>query len=271
MPSSEGSTNQIKEKPQKHLTDDQHNETKEQGRVTQPVASIAGRSELQNRESESGQTNRYAQIRQCYDGVKRWARIVTKDFRHRSYRATFFLEVLGFLVLSFYAWEAYKQKVEMAKSVEQQVLSNGPLIYPNGAAPTGFTADHIPNKVHVIFHNYGKSLALTIVAIGHIMMSGKSPPRDPNCDPDVTSLPKGAYIDALEADPTKSLEKDWLPLNEKELSEDNRGQTLYAVGCVYYYGIDRTHIFYTDVCVLWDPTKPQVFQTCNDPARSYAR
>src|ERR1700687_1357899 len=98
MPTSEGSTNQIKEPRQARLTDDQQNETKEQGRITQPVAPIAGRFELRERETESGQKDRHAQLRQCYNGAKRWARIVTKDFRRRSYRATFFLEVLGFFV-----------------------------------------------------------------------------------------------------------------------------------------------------------------------------
>jgi hypothetical protein len=253
------------------LTDDQYNETKEQGRITQPIAPATGRPELQRREPESGQKDRYAQILQCYGIAERWANIVTKDFRRNLYRARFFLEVLGFLVLSFYAWEAYRQKVEMAKGVEQQVLSNGPLIYQNGVDARESTNDGIPNEAHVTFHNYGKSLALTVVVIGHIMAgdSADSPPHDPGCNPNVSSLPKGSYLDALDPDPNRPFYKDWAPLDEKQLSEVRNGKSLYAVGCVYYYGIDRTHIFYTDVCVLWDRAKG--FQTCNDPARSYAR
>ena len=116
--------NEIEKAPEKRLTDDQHNETKEQGRVTQPVAPIAGRPELQERQTEGGQYNRYAKIRECYESANRWKRIVGKDFRRNLYHARFVLEVLGFLVLGFYAWQAYRQKVEMVISVGQQIAAN---------------------------------------------------------------------------------------------------------------------------------------------------
>jgi hypothetical protein len=268
MPTYEGSTNQIKEPPQARLTDDQQNETKEQGRITQPVAPIAGRLELQERETESGQKDRYAQLRQCFSGAKRWARIVTRDFRRRLYRATFFLEILAFLVLGFYAWEAYTQKVEMAKSVDQQVLSNGPLIYHNGIEATGRGLKNIPNKVKITFRNYGRSLALSIVTIGHIVVAdGESPPVDSACDEN-GKLPKTAYVDAMDPDPAKALIKEWLPT--ESVSDIEPGQTLYVVGCVYYRGVDRVRRYFTDVCAFWTPTKPQEFQSCDIPDRNYA-
>jgi hypothetical protein len=256
------------------LTDDQYNETKEQGRVTQPIAPIAGRAELQERQTEGREHDRYAQIRQCSESLKDWAQKVSKDFGRKLHHARFVLEVLGFFVLTFYAWQAYKQRLEMTRSVAQQVLSSGPLMYPNGVAPTGFTVDNIPNKAHIRFHNYGNSLALNIVTIGHIIMGdAKTPPHDPGCNPNATSLPKeGSFVDALETGADRQpLEKDWFPINERELIQANNGRTLYVVGCVYYYGIDRTHLFFTDICLYWDRAKPQVFQTCNDTARSYAR
>jgi hypothetical protein len=160
--------------PQKHLTDEQHKETKEQGRTTQPIAPIAGRSELQEREAESSQNNRYAQIRQCYSDAKRWAHIVGKDFRRNLYHARFSLEVLGFLVLSFYAWQAYRQKVEMAISVNQQIVANK-LAHDNAATqlrayvvfgnPDGVLADFgnevSPNKrmIKLHFYNAGETTA----------------------------------------------------------------------------------------------------------------
>jgi hypothetical protein len=62
---------------------------------------------LENRESERRQENRQAQVQQFRDGAKRWLRIVSKDFRRRFYRAPFFVEVIGLLVLSGYAWAAH--------------------------------------------------------------------------------------------------------------------------------------------------------------------
>lgn len=205
--------------------------------------------------------------------MKRWLRILGKDFRRRLYRATFALEVLGVLIVGCYTLQAWKQSRLLTQSVNEQVLSNGPLIYPHGVEATGWTADKIPvpNKVHIIFHNYGKSLALTVVTIGQIMMGdAKSPPRDPSCDEFAVSVPKSDFIDAMEPDPTKSLEKDWFPAKGEDSSEANNGRSLYVVGCVYYFGIDRIHRYFTDVCVHWDRAKPQDFQTCNDPARSFA-
>lgn len=116
--------NDSEKAPKKRLTDDQHSETKEQGRVTQLIAPIAGRSELQERQAESRQHDRYAQIYKCYEIAKRRTRIVGKDFRRNLRHARFVLEVFGFLVLSFYAWQAYRQRVEMTKSVDQQVAAN---------------------------------------------------------------------------------------------------------------------------------------------------
>jgi hypothetical protein len=134
------------------LTDDQHNETKDQGRVTDTATPIAGRSELQNRESESRQEDRYAQVRQFLDGAKRWKHILTKDFRRRVYRAPFFIEVVGFLVVCFYAAQAYQANI-----LTRQVLeaTTRPVVVVRG-----YDADKC---VCALLENAGKNTAITSV------------------------------------------------------------------------------------------------------------
>jgi hypothetical protein len=169
-----------------------------------------------------------------------------------------------------YAYEACKQSGLMTQSVNEQVLSNGPLVYPNGVEAIGWTADKIPNKVQITFRNYGKSLALTMVTVGHIMMGDiDSPPTDPACN-ETGNLPKTTIVDAMEPDPKQSIVKEWVPAEGEDVSQAKYGRTLYVVGCSYYLGIDRIHRYFTDVCVYWAPSKPQDFQACNDPKRSYA-
>lgn len=145
------------------------------------IAPIAGRSELQNRESEAGQENRCAQIRQCRDSVKRWLRILSKDFRRRLYRAPFFLELIGVLVVGFYAYEAYKQNVLLGKSVAQQVLVNRPVVFPDGIYRDG--TDAYPVQARVVIVNFGKTVALEVAAPGEVASApSKEPaPYDPRC------------------------------------------------------------------------------------------
>jgi hypothetical protein len=90
------------------LTNDQSNEPKEQGRITQPATPIAGRSELQNREPESGQQYPRAQTNQFYENIRRWRRIIFKDFKRRLHKASFALEVVAILVAGIYTFEAWK-------------------------------------------------------------------------------------------------------------------------------------------------------------------
>src|ERR1700689_2499279 len=103
---------------QKRLTDDLDNETKEQGRVTQPVTPIAGRSELEDQQTEPRLENRRAQVRQSLDSAKRWLRILSKDFRRRLYRATFVVEVIGVLGVCFYAVQAWQANKLVGQSIE---------------------------------------------------------------------------------------------------------------------------------------------------------
>ena len=48
------------------------------------------------------------------------------------------------------------------------------------------------------------------------------------------------------------------------------GQVLYVVGCVYYFGLDKTKTYFSDLCVVWAPKAPQDFQPCDEPERNRA-
>jgi hypothetical protein len=109
--------NEIKKAPQKHLTDDHQHDAKEQGRVTQSIAPIARRSELQNAESERSENDGDHRIQRAYQGFKRWLSIIVKDFRRRVYRVPFILEVIGLIILGVYTYQARR-----ANQLTQEVV-----------------------------------------------------------------------------------------------------------------------------------------------------
>jgi len=170
-----------------------------------------------------------------------------------------------------YAREAHKQNVLIAQSVEQEVLNNRPVVYENGVAPSERTQDSIPSKVKIRFKNLGKSLALTVVSVGHILVrsAGEPTPVDLDCNEN-GALPKVTKMESAIA-PSESSEPEWSPAQNEDLSEVYRsGKVLYVVGCVYYFGLDRQKRYFSDLCVTWAPNAPQDFQSCDDPNRNYA-
>jgi hypothetical protein len=75
-----------------------------------------------------------------------------------------FLEALTVIGVLAYGAIAYRQWSAMAKSVEQQVLINRPVILANGIIPAQLV-NGIPISAFVGNVNFGKSVALKISSI----------------------------------------------------------------------------------------------------------
>lgn len=166
-----------------------------------------------------------------------------------------------------YALIAGYQSCLMRETEQIAVLNNRPVLYENGVKATEKTPDGIPSKVRVRFRNFGKSLAVGIVDKGHIVTrdAGEPTPIDPDCDA-TGKLPKSDFIGATAPDEVE--EPDWGPAEGEDLSAVNRGKVLYVTGCVYYFGIDRVHRYFSDLCVVWAPKAQQDFQSCGDSRRN---
>ena len=194
----------------------------------------------------------------------------------KNWREYVTVDVLTLVVLAItmcgvfcYACEARKQSGLIAQSLDQEILNGGPEVYQNGVEWSERTPDGVPSKVKIRLKNFGKLLATSVVSVGHILVrpSGEPMPVDPDCD-ETRKLPTVATVDAIA--PNEVVEKYWVPAQGEDLSEALRGKTLYVVGCVYYFGLNRKKRYFSDLCVVWAPNAPQDFQACDDPDRNYA-
>jgi hypothetical protein len=84
--------------------------------------------------------------------VKRWLRIIGKDFRRRFYRAPFFVEVIGLLVLGGYAWAAHHANQLARRTLITTQRSHF------GITNTDVTANKADDfRVQLTFENQGNS------------------------------------------------------------------------------------------------------------------
>lgn len=201
--------------------------------------------------------------------VETYSEALKRDFFRRFRKASFLVEIATLGVVAWYAGEAHRQNVLMTASLAQQVLGTRPIMYQNGVKATERTTDGIPSKVKVKIRNFGKSLAATVGTIGHIFVvnAGEPAPIDPECR-EGAELPSDAGGGAVAVD--EFTEFEWTPAHDVNLSDVNNGKVLYAVGCVYYFGLDRTKTYYTDICVFWAPKAAQDFQSCAEKERNRA-
>ena len=168
------------------MADDQHNETKEQGRVTQPVAPITRRSELQNRESESGQQYPHAQTNQFYENIKRWRRIIFKDFRRRLHKASFALEVVAILVAGVYTLEAWRANGLTREALES--VQRAFVVYQNLAVWSYLDLRNKKQPVYLIRPIWGNS-GNTPTRDLRIYVSEIKPIKPPYTDLDFSQAP----------------------------------------------------------------------------------
>jgi hypothetical protein len=73
---------------------------------------------------------------------------------------------------------------------------------------------------------------------------GKEPPFDPRCRQ--KQPPQGLYMTTLAPDSPYPAADLWEPTPTEPFGKPD-GRTRYAVGCIYYKGLDGTR-YYTDIC-----------------------
>lgn len=145
-----------------------------------------------------------------------------------------------------------------------------PFVYGNGVKTLERTPDGVPDKVQVRFKNFGRSMAITAWWDGHIVVQAADLPApvDPSCR-ESYELPKDAGGNLIP--PDIAVTPEWVPLPAQNLSDVKYGKVLYVVGCIYYFGLDRTETYFSDLCNVWAPKAPQEFQPCGEPNRNHPK
>lgn len=167
----------------------------------------------------------------------------------------FTLIVLFFTMIGvfWYACIASQQNANLAKSVAQEVMVNRPVVFANAIRSEG--TDAYPLQASVVIVNFGKTVALEVIAPGEIASaaSEEPAPRDSRCNED-GEPPKQLYMTALAQVDAIAGHPAYYTANWKLTSDENigkmAGRALYAVGCVYYKGLDGAR-YYSDVCAKW--------------------
>lgn len=170
-----------------------------------------------------------------------------------------------------YACEAHRQTGLILNSVQQEVMINRAVVIPNGVEASAHKGT-IPIEVHVRGRNFGRSMALKTMLIGEIALRypNEPAPFDPRCrekegaPKDLESTP----LAAVEGSSVMDSEPNWVPASGENVDEAQTGKLLYAVGCIYYEGLDKQKYF-TDICTYWVPSRPQDFKECPDTERNY--
>ncbi len=178
-------------------------------------------------------------MNEAYPWSKLWLDVVTLIVS----LATLIVLAITMAYVINYAGSASEQNRHLADSVAQQAMMNRPVVFANGIHREG--SDVYPVQVQANIVNFGKTVALEVVAPGEIAStpSEEPAPRDPRCrengDP-----PKDLYMTALAQVDAVMGSPSYYPAHWKLASYEDiskmGGRTLYAVGCVYYKGLDRT-------------------------------
>lgn len=188
----------------------------------------------------------------------------------------FAVEVAALVVVSLYTSFAFWQSCELTQSVRQQVLINRPVIFDNGISGIA-SQDGVPSKVRIVFRNFGKTVALNVVPVGHIEVGdalASAAPRDPRCDP---SYVPPRFVVQSTLSPTSDdglLVSEWDAPSKWDVTEykkDPINKVIYVVGCVYYESLDHRR-YYSDVCSFWQPDLKMSpfsdFPSCIDSQRN---
>lgn len=167
------------------------------------------------------------------------------------------LTLIGVLV---YAFEAHRQNCLMRKSLMQQAEINRPVVLPDPVRPKGGDAE-------AIIVNFGKTVAMDVVVPGEVIYasSEESAPHDQRCEGNHKTPPKIPYMTAMAPVDAMPGNPVYYPVTWKSAGVAYvGGQTLYAVGCIYYKGLDGTPYFF-DIC-----TKQigDSFQNCDSRDRN---
>ena len=178
-------------------------------------------------ESEHDQKKRARQQRTAFQKLK----------RDRLHKASFLVEVVGVVIVFWYAFEAHRQNRLLSRSVAQQVLVNRPVLLPARVSAVG-------NDAQPIIVNFGKTVARDVIIPGEVISAPKGEPEPHYADcRKNSSPPTNLYVTALAPD-EQDIPPDLWKLAGPAIN--GRDEVLYAVGCVYYKGLDNTP-YYTDI------------------------
>jgi hypothetical protein len=171
-------------------------------------------------------------------------------------RVRIILETVGFFVVVAYTSISAWQTHLLRASVRQQAMINRPVLLPHPIRPNAGGAD-------ATVMNFGKTVALEVVVPGEVVSAAadEAPPFDPRCRKD--EPPKDIYMTSLAPDAPYTAAEAW----ELAPGDNFNKRPLYAVGCVYYKGLDGV-AHYTDICMEW---KGDNFQACKDRDRNYVK
>ncbi len=188
------------------------------------------------------------------------------------HRITISLQILGFLLVAVYTTIAAWQACLLRQTVAQQVLINRPVVIQNRTFITKKAGKWV---AWVTFINFGKSVAKTVVAPGHIYVLGpENFIVDPDCRLSSSSPPTNLENTALA--PTEGGDyRRWGQYWDVAPDEDGAGigsnsATTYVSGCVYYKGLDGKP-YKSYVCITWSLTRTdEAYQACPPPGRNDA-
>jgi hypothetical protein len=190
-------------------------------------------------------------------------------------RANILIGVAGIIVIAGYTTVAAFQWCALLKAnkltrtiVAEQVASTRPVLMADGINPT----DKTNSAVNVLIYNFGTTVATEIATAGTLKIAKKSgePPVDPRCQPNgypSQNIPTTALA-PLEKSPKPGIASyyctTWFsgPTSRSQPSAD---EALYAVGCIYYEGLDGRR-WYGDICTMWTNGS---YLTCPEVNRNF--
>jgi hypothetical protein len=219
----------------------------------------------------------------------------------------FLINLLTLIVLAVtlvfvakYAHEARRQTrflngsvKEQIEAVNQQAMTNRPVIISSGISIQGKNEKGTPVKIAVVTTNFGKTTAEIMTTVGHIFVvnTGEPAPFDPDCN-EKGGWPKGQKVTPLvpfvppqpitiTIPPKKRGDKPtteivypqpigtvswlWDAAQGQDLG-DLSGKTVFVTGCIYYKGLDHKRYF-SDLCVSWGGG--DYFPICPDVTRDF--
>jgi hypothetical protein len=225
------------------------------------------------------QDNRQAQVRQFLDGAKRWLRILSKDFRRRLYRATFVVEVVGVLVVCFYAVQAWKANGLMRQSIESAQRP-----YVGLGKADGTLAEFRPNGDYTNmifwFHNGGRESAhdftLNVCTLNQILFTKECalpihirPIRPPEVIQGIKVPNQWVGVDFPGNSDRKELR---LAIKTKEIEDAKRGiqpkgrMPFELIGTIEYTDAFGEYCC-KQICIMWNDFLGQL-DSCWDPRRT---
>ena len=192
---------------------------------------------------------------------------------NRLDKATFWVLSANLIVLTATLIAVSIYTCQSSRQMTQLVMQNRPVVTANRITPCMQRINNWPQAVDVVVVDYGKTVALNVVAPGELISapSNDSAPVDSRCAAN-KSPPTNMYrttlaqVGALTNGQPSYYPTTW-NIERVDSLNHMEGRTLYAVGCIYYKGLDGSS-YYSDVCTQWTG---KIFDVCKDRQRNYVK